>query len=107
MATRKVLSQTRPSGASLTDSYTVPAATSTVISSLTVVETSGAADTFRISVAVAGAVDGLVQYIYYDLPITANDTFIATVGITLAATDVIRVYSANGTCSFNFFGEEI
>lgn len=103
----KVLSQTKPSAATLTDSYTVPASTETTVSTVTVANQSSTATSFRISVAVAGAADSAEQYLYYDIAIPGNDTFAATLGVTLAATDVIRVYNTLATCSFNFFGVEV
>lgn len=103
-----VLAQTAPSANTLTDSYTVPSVTSTVVSSLNIVNTHATvADTIRISVAVAGAANNIKQYLYYGLTINAGDTFQATLGLTLATTDVIRVYSLNGTCSFSFFGNQV
>jgi len=39
--------------------------------------------------------------------IAGNDTFIATVGIALDATDVVRCYSTNGTLSFSIYGSQI
>ncbi len=102
----KVLAQTIPNATTSTDHYTVPAATSTVISSIVVTNQSATATTFRISVAVAGAVLATKQYLYYDVAIGGNDTFIFTGGITLAATDVIRVYATLATLSFNTFGIE-
>jgi hypothetical protein len=63
--------------------------------------------TFRVSVAVGGGATANKDYIYYDLPIGANDTFIATVGLTLAATDVVRVYASNTNLSFSLYGSEI
>lgn len=104
--TLKILSQTKPSATTLTDSYTVPALTTAVISSLTVCNQSATATSFRISLALAGLADTPKQYIYYDVSIPGNDTFIATMGITLGATDVIRVYNALATLSFNFYGQE-
>lgn len=105
--TIKVLAQSNPSATTLTAAYTVPGATSTVVSSIVVTNRSSSSTTFRISVAVAGAADSNEQYLYYDLTIPGNDTFIATIGGTLAATDVIRVYAAAATLSFNVFGTEI
>ena len=102
----KTLAQAAPAAATLTPAYTVPAATATVVASATVCNQSATPDLFRVSVAVSDAADTAAQYLYYDLPISGNDTFIATIGATLAATDVVRVRSANGTCSFNFFGVE-
>ncbi len=100
----KVLGQAKPAAGVLTDLDVVPAATAHVVSSLVICNQDSVADTFRVSVAVAGAADDPEQYLYFDEPVPANDTFVATIGITLAATDVLRVESANGDCSFNAFG---
>jgi len=45
--------------------------------------------------------------LYYDLPIEANDTFTATIGMTLATTDVVKVYAGTANVSFNLYGTEI
>lgn len=104
---RKVLGQSNPVAATLTDLYTVPAATSVVGSSIVVCNRSATPTTFRISISIAGVADDNKQYLYYDVPILGNDTFIATIGITLAATDVVRVYAVLATLSFNLFGVEV
>lgn len=104
--TIKVLGQLKPAATTLSTLYTVPAATSTVSSTLTVCEQAGAATTFRISVAVAGAADDPKQYLVYDAALAANETKTFTLGITLAATDIVRVYSTSGDVSFNLFGAE-
>lgn len=103
----KVLAQTKPGAASLTDSYTVPGATQATISSIVVANQSATATSFRISIAVAGAADATKQYLYYDIPIAGNDTFVFTGGVTLGAADVVRVYNTLATCSFNIFGIEV
>jgi hypothetical protein len=101
---RRVLAQSAPAATTLTDILTIAAATECVISSVVVCNRDASATTFRVSVAPNGAADANEQYLYYDVPIPANDTFIATVGITLDATDVIRVYAGNTRLSFNLFG---
>jgi hypothetical protein len=63
--------------------------------------------TFRLSVQVAGAADDPKQYLYYDMVIPANDTFAATIGITLGATDVVKTYASTTGVSFNLFGTEM
>lgn len=103
----KVLGQLNPSAAILTDAYVTPPLTTAVVSSVVVTNRSAVATSFRVSVAVNGAVDDLRQYLYYDVPIDGNDTFIATIGISLASADVIRVYATLGTLSFNIFGIEV
>jgi len=105
--TLKVLAQVKPSAAVLTDAYTVPGATSATISSIVVTNQSATPTAFRISVAVAALADTAKQYIAYDVPIGANVTITFTIGITLAATDVVRVYNTLATLSFNIFGVEV
>lgn len=106
--TNKVLgAQVKPGalgGGSPTDLYTVGAATQANVNIF--VCNQGAADTFRISIAVAGAALNAIQYIAYDTPLAANSTLNYT-GISLGATDKIRVSSASGNCSFTATGIEI
>lgn len=104
--TQKVLGQSKPSAATLTDLYTAPALTSATVSTIIVCNQSATPTSFRISVAPAGAGDTAAQYLYYDIAIAGNDTFAATIGITLATTDVVRVYNTLATCSFSLFGAE-
>ena len=103
----KVLGQSSPAATTETALYTVPAATSAVASSVIVCNRSAVLSTFRISIAIGGAATSNKDYIYYDLPIGANDTFIATIGVTLATTDVVRVYASNTNLSFSLYGSEI
>lgn len=104
--TPKVLGQSNPSATTLTDVYTVPASTVVVISSIVVANRSITDTSFRLSIAVAGAADDNKQYLYYDVDISGKETFVATIGITLQATDVVRVYATLATLSFNVFGVE-
>lgn len=105
--TLKVLGQSAPSATTLTDMYTVPSATSATASTLMVCNRGGTTASFRVSIAVAGAVDATKQYIFYDNALPANVSFSATIGATLAATDVVRVYASNTNLSFTLFGVEI
>ena len=88
--TIKILGQANLAATTLTDIYTVPASTSTVVSSICFCNTGGTQTTFRLSFAIAGAADAIKQYIYYDLTIPANDTFTFTGGVSMATTDKIR-----------------
>lgn len=105
-AVRKVLGQVSPSAASLTTLYTVPSATSTVTSTIVVANRSGIATTFRIAIRPAGAAVSDQHYIAYDMPIAGYDNWAGTIGLTLAATDVISVYATLATLSFSVYGEE-
>jgi hypothetical protein len=87
--------------------YTVPSSSRAVISSITIcnhLPTSGA---FGISAAVGGAGADAKQYIFKNTNIKANSTFIATVGLTLGPSDVIRVEATSTGISFNAYGTEI
>ena len=103
----KILGQSSPSATTSTDLYTVPAATSTVCSSISICNRGGTQTTFRVSISPAGAAIANKDYLYYDVTLAGNDTFIATIGVTLATTDKIRVYSGNANLSFQIFGTEI
>lgn len=105
--TFKVLGQQAPTARTLTTLYTVPGGTSTTVSTLTACNRGTAQCTVRVSVAVAGAADEVKQYLYYDVPIAPHDTLAVTIGLTLAATDVVRCYSSNGLVSFNLCGVEV
>lgn len=104
--TPKTLGQIIPAANTLTAVYTVPSATNTISSSIIVCNQS-TATTFSISVAVGGASDTAKQYLFSAVPIGANTTLTITIGITLAATDVVRCLSASGSVSFNLFGSEL
>jgi hypothetical protein len=105
--TRKVLGQAALAATTLTDVYTVPAATQAVISTMVVTNRAGSSTNFRLSVAVAGAADNSKQYLYYDVTIPAFETFCSTIGVTLNTTDVVRAYAGNSNLSVNLFGVEI
>lgn len=105
--TYAVLGQSAPSAATLTDLYTVPAATSVVSSTLNVCNRSATPTVIRVSVAPGGAANANAQYLAFDVPIGGNAVLTFTIGITLAATDVVRVYNTLATCSFSLFGTEI
>ena len=105
--TYKILGQSSPSATTETTLYTVPVSTSTICSSISICNRGGTQTTFRVSVSQGGGATANKDYLYYDVTLAGNDTFIATIGITLATTDVIRVYSGNASLSFQLFGSEI
>jgi hypothetical protein len=103
----KVLGQSAPSATTNTDVYTSPASTQTVISTLTVANRAATAATFRIAIRVAGGAIANEDYIAYDATVAANDATNLTLGVTLAATDVVTVYASTANLSFNLFGSQI
>jgi hypothetical protein len=105
--TYKVLGQSNPAATTATTLYTVPASTSTVVSTLVICNQAAAAATYRISVRPAGGAQTTAMYLAYDVAVAANDSTALTLGVTLATTDVITVYASTATLSFTAFGSEI
>ena len=105
--TYKVLGQVNPSATTATTLYTVPSATSTVVSTINICNQANSSDTFRIAIRPAGATLTSAQYIAYNTVIPAYDSISLTIGITLATTDVVTVYAGTANLSFNLFGSEI
>lgn len=103
----KVLGQSAPSATTNVNIYTTPSSTKTTISTITVCNRAATPATFRIAVSPSGASLSDAHYIYYDQSIDGNSTFAATIGITLSATDVIRIYASTANLSFSAFGVEV
>ena len=105
--TYKVLAQSAPAATTNTDVYTVPSATSSVISTIVVANRASSAGSFRIAVRPAGETLANKHYLAFDVPIAANDATTLTLGITMAATDVLTVRASSGDMSVNVFGSEL
>ena len=103
----KVLGQQEPDPATETTLYTVPSATQTVCSTLSVCNRLSTAATFRVRIKINNAADANAQFVCYDAPIAGNDTLLLTFGTTLSSGDVVRVYSSNAYTAFQLFGSEI
>jgi hypothetical protein len=103
----KVLGQNDLAATTLTDVYTVPASTETVISTIVIANRTASAESFRIAIRTGGDSVEDKHYIAYDVPIAANDSTTLTLGVTLEATDVLSVYASAVDLSVNVFGTEI
>jgi glucose-6-phosphate dehydrogenase assembly protein OpcA len=103
----KVLGQSAPSATTDTDLYTVPADTSAVVSTIVVANRAEVAATYRIAIRPAGATLANQHYLAYDVTVGASDSTTLTLGITLAATDVVTIYASTANFSFSVFGSEI
>lgn len=103
----KVIAQISPSATVLTDFYTAPISTSTAVSSIVICNTNSVDATFRVAIAVDAEADAIKQYIYYDMPLLANDSFVATIGITLNSEDIVRVQADTDNVAFSLFGVEV
>lgn len=105
--TMKVLGQSAPSATTATALYTVPSAKSAIISTITVCNRVSTNATFRIAIRVAGAALANQHYIAYDVTVAGGDTTTLTLGLTLAASDILEVYASTANLTFNAFGTEI
>jgi glucose-6-phosphate dehydrogenase assembly protein OpcA len=105
--TYKVLGQVNPTANTDTTLYTVPANTSTVVSTITICNQLPTTANFRIAVRPAGESISSKHYINYDTQVPGNDQIALTIGMSLATTDVVTVYANTANVSFNIFGSEI
>lgn len=106
----KVLAQSNPSATTNTLVYTVPSSTSTVISTVTICNQASSAGSYRIIIQPSADVSSTIltkQYIAYDVSVAANDTTALSLGVTLTAGDVIKLYASSANISINVFGSEI
>jgi hypothetical protein len=102
----KVLGQSAPAATTDTDIYTVPAGNSAVVSTLAICNR-GVSATYRVAVRPAGATLANTHYLVYDNALNQYDSIFLTLGITMAATDVLTVYSSTAGLTFSAFGSEI
>ena len=100
----KTLGNANP-GAALTTIYTAPSATE-VVAKFVAANRASVVKTFRMAVSPAGAAIADDHYWFFDVGIPANDT-VEVDGISMAPTDVVRVYGEDANVSFNLNGVEI
>ena len=104
----KSLGQLDLTTTSLTDLYTVPASTETVVSTVIIANRTASATTFRLAIRADGDAISNQHYIAYDVPVAANDSTTLTLGITMLATDVMTVSAGDANAlSINAFGAEV
>lgn len=104
----KILAQHTPAaGGAFEDAYTVGGGIGTTVATIIMHNdgTSGSTDAAQIRVAPAGAADAITQQIW-NVNVPDEGTVVVTTGITLEATDVVRVASANGDVNFHLYGIE-
>lgn len=104
MATYKVLGQAAPAATTNTDVYT--AASAAALSTIAVCNRAASGATYRIAIRPANAALANQHYLAYDAALPANTTVNLTIGVTLAATDVITVYASSTSLTFQVFGVE-
>lgn len=105
--TYKVLGQSAPSATTGTALYTVPSATTTVISTITVCNRGASSGTVRLYIRPNDETLANKHYLVYDAAVAPKDTLFLTVGATMDATDVLYCYASTGDFSFNAYGSEL
>jgi len=105
--TYKVLGQLNPAANTLSNVYTVPAATQAVISTITVCNQTATNASYSIAVANNGAADNASHYIIRGGVVPAADSIGISLGLTLDASDQVRCNTNSANISFNIFGSEI
>lgn len=103
----KILGQAKPAANALEVLYTVPVGAQCTVTSLFVCNVSGGSSSFTIEVARGGADSAPSQAIHFADTLAANSTFPVAAPIMLASTDVLRVKSNDGNCSFTATGLEM
>ncbi len=104
----KVLGQSNPTAFTNTTLYTVPAATQTVVSTITICNYNTTTNAnFSISVRPAGAAQANQHLVVSNNVVQYLDTIALTLGITLGNTDIVSVYASTANVSFSAFGSEI
>ena len=105
--TPKILGQANAT-TSVTALYTVPAATTVVVSTLAVANTTTSSATATVWICKNGASTSTTNVLLSAVPVTANNTTFFTLGMTLGAADVINVTSGtSGALTFHAFGSEL
>lgn len=107
-STYKVLGQASPADTNAAALYTVPAGGQAVISTLTITNVTGTADTYDVYVGIDGAGVADTNALAKGATIAGNTVVTLTLGITVDAADVISVKSGTGSAlTYHAFGLEI
>lgn len=101
----KILGQTTGSLSDV-NLYTVPIGSSSILSTVTICNTSTTASAYRLAAIPNGESLANRHYIAYETPISSNDTTALTLGITLSSGDKLNIYGS-GSLSFSVFGSQI
>jgi len=91
----------------MTTLYTVPAATSTVVASISVCNRTSGSLTFSLALIKSGQSIDNKNYIYYAEPVAANDTFQIVAGLSLATGDFIQWMGSASGLSITATGVEV
>lgn len=104
----KVLGRKAAAATTAEELYATPSSSAAVVSTIVVANRAATAKTYRIAVKPAtGTTLADEHYLAYDVAIAANDSTALTLGITLAAGNVIVTYASSADLTFTAFGSEL
>jgi len=104
----KILGQSAPASTANADMYTVPTATQAVTSTLAVANVTATAATCRVYLRKTGAAAALSNALIYDVSVAGRSTTFFTIGITLAAADIVSVQTGTSNAlTFQLMGSEL
>lgn len=107
--TYRNLSQLNPDPDTLTELLAVTGNSEVVLSVVCICNTTGTEITFRLAHVKGGANADAdrAQYLYYDLPLAANDTFEAMKGLTVGSGDKLFARASAANVAFNVYGARV
>ena len=106
--THKRLGQANPAAATATTLYTAPAATTTILSALTICNTGAASDSVRVCISTGGGTTvAAAGALMWELVIPPGNPFNANIVQDLNTGETLNVQSANGSCTFTLSGMEL
>lgn len=106
--TYKILGQSAPSSTANADLITVGASKSQIVSTLNIANSTATDATCRVFARIAGATAATTNAVLYDVTVPGNGFLSLTLGITLAATDVLTVRTGTAnSLTFTAFGTEL
>ena len=104
----KVLGRKAAAATTAEELYAVPASSAAVVSTIVVANRAASARTYRLAVKPAtGTTLATDHYLAYDVTVAANDSVALTLGVTLAAGNVIVTYASAADLTFTAFGSEL
>jgi hypothetical protein len=104
----KVLGRKAAAATTAEELYATPSSSAAVVSTIVVANRAASARTYRLAVKPAtGTTLATEHYLAYDVTVAANDSVALTLGITLAAGNVIVTYASAADLTFTAFGSEL
>lgn len=105
--TYKILGQSAP-GTTTSTLYTVPSATQTVVSTLSICNTTNANITCNVWAVANGGSPSVTNQIVGGATVNQNDTLLLTLGMSLGtAGDTFQCNASSGSVGFSLFGSEV